>query len=143
MTNSPTSGRGYSAGRGRPAFDATARAALLDALTAGAKLGEAAAKAGVSRNTPAQHAKTDPAFAAALAEAKATGRTVRAATKPHSEAHYNHDGCRAPECRALATAARTARRHAVEEGAAEPAQPIPITGRTPDSPPSFSLARAS
>ncbi|WP_448333521.1 hypothetical protein [Streptomyces sp. DSM 41534] len=130
-------------GRGRPvAFDATARTVFLDALAAGAKLNEAAAKAGVTRNVPAQHAKTDRAFAAALTQAKAEGRAIRAATKPHSESHYKHDQCRAPECRALATAARTARRHAAEEPA-ETTPPTPLPDRSASSPSPFLLARAS
>ncbi|NUP45425.1 MAG: hypothetical protein HOY76_52465 [Streptomyces sp.] len=137
-------------GRGRPAlgdgFTATTQQAFLDAVTAGAKLTEAAAKVGVSRNVPSQHAKTDPAFRAALDEAKARGRAVRAATMPHSELHYNHYGCRAPECRAIAAAARARRRDDTTIPAEETpvtAQPIPITGRTPESSTSFSLARAS
>ena len=133
-------------GRGRPAagegFTAEAQAAFLDALAAGAKLTEAAAKAGVSRNVPSRYAQTDAGIATALNDAKARGRAVRAETMPHSEAHYNHHKCRAPECRALATAARTARRTAAEEDTA-PAEPIPINDRTPSSLPSFPLARAS
>ncbi|MFJ1993042.1 hypothetical protein [Streptomyces asiaticus] len=141
MTNPPTTAR---PGRGRPvAFTADARTVFLDAVAAGAKLHEAAQKAGVSRNVPAQHAKDDAAFRAALADAKTTGRQIRAQSMPHGESRYNHAGCRCPVCCRKATAARTARRAAAQEGATEPAQPIPITSRTTETPPSFSLARAS
>lgn len=144
MTAPGSSAAARSQGRGRPvAFDATARAAFLDAVTAGAKLTEAAAKAGVSRNVAAQHAKTDPGFRAALDEAKARGRAVRAQSMPHGESRYNHAKCRCPVCCAKATAARTARRNAAEEEPPVTTQPIPITGRTPESSTSFSLARAS
>ncbi|MDX3232925.1 hypothetical protein [Streptomyces sp. ME19-01-6] len=131
-------------GRGRPvAFDTAARAAFLDAVTAGAKLTEAAEKAGVSRNVAAQHAKADPAFRAALDEAKAHNRAVRAQSMPHAESRYNHAKCRCPVCCAKATAARTARRNAAEEEPPVTAEPIPLTGRPPESSTSFSLARAS
>ncbi|MFH8813094.1 hypothetical protein ACH4GZ_38845 [Streptomyces hygroscopicus] len=137
---------GTGRGRGRPAagdgFTTEAQGVFLDAVAAGAKQADAAAKAGVSRNVPSRYAKTDAGFAAALTEAKARGRAVRAETMPHSEAHYNHYDCRAPECRALATAARTTRRAAAEEDTA-PADPIPLNGRAPSSSPSFPLAKAS
>ena len=143
-----TAAGGTGRGRGRPAagcgFTAEAQAALLAALAAGAKLAEAAAKAGVSRNVPAQHAKTNRAFAAALADAKARGRAVRAETMPHGEARYNHAKCRCTVCRAKATAARTARRAAAADTAQEEtAKPIPLPTATGESPHSFLLARAS
>ncbi|CAM5496039.1 hypothetical protein SANTM175S_04990 [Streptomyces antimycoticus] len=60
MTNPPTTAR---PGRGRPvAFTADARTVFLDAVAAGAKLHEAAQKAGVSLYVLAQHAKDDVAF---------------------------------------------------------------------------------
>lgn len=122
-------------GRGRPVqFDADAQAAFLAAVTAGAKLGEAAVKAGVSRNVPSQHAKTDSAFRAALDEAKARGRAVRAAARPHGETHYNHDGCRTEACRAKATTARTARRHTAHDSTPADARPIQLNAK-PDSSP--------
>ncbi|HEY1157586.1 MAG TPA: hypothetical protein VGE95_15010, partial [Arthrobacter sp.] len=98
---------------------------------------EAAAKVGVSRNVPAQHAKTNAGFRAALDEAKARGRAVRAATMPHSELHYNHYGCRAPECRAIAAASRARRRDDTTnptEETAVAAQPIPINAKPGSSP---------
>ncbi|MGY0065138.1 hypothetical protein ACWY4P_53455 (plasmid) [Streptomyces sp. LZ34] len=148
-------GPAHRRGRGRPAgglaFDATARATYLEAVTAGAKLTEAATKAGVSRNVPAQHAKTDPAFRAALDEAKAHGKKARMEAKAHGEYRYNHGGCRCGICRTEASKARAGRpdradrptRNTRHKEAPETTQPIPITGRTPGSSTSFPLARAS
>ncbi|MFJ2202456.1 hypothetical protein [Streptomyces violaceusniger] len=134
-------------GRGRPAegdgFTTEARAVFLDAVAVGAKLTEAAAKAGVSRNVPSRYAKTNPAFAAALDEAKTTGRQIRAQSMPHGEARYNHAGCRCTVCCTQATAARSARRRATTDDPEETAQPISLTNRQPSSSPSFLLARAS
>ncbi|CAM5499393.1 hypothetical protein SANTM175S_07256 [Streptomyces antimycoticus] len=62
---------------------------------------------------------------------------------PHGESRYNHGGCRCTVCCSKATAARTARRREAAEPEEEAAQPIPLTGRTPGSSPSFLLARAS
>ncbi|MFD8626633.1 hypothetical protein ACFV4E_22580 [Streptomyces hygroscopicus] len=128
---------GTGRGRGRPAegdgFTTEAQGVFLDAVAAGAKQAEAAAKAGVSRNVPSRYAKTHAGFAAALADAKAKGRAVRAETMPHSEAHYNHHKCRARECRALATAARTARRAVAGEDTA-PAETIPMPDRAAKPP---------
>ena len=146
-----TAAGGTGRGRGRPvgsyAFDTDARAVFLQALTGGAKLHEAATKAGVSRNVPAQHAKVDAEFREAMAKAKESGRATRARTKPHSETHYNHDHCPAPACRRIATEARAARRHTTadtdEEEPTVTAQPIPLPAAGGESPHSFLLARAS
>ncbi|MFD8384273.1 hypothetical protein ACFV2X_38125 [Streptomyces sp. NPDC059679] len=148
-------GPAHRRGRGRPvggiAFDTAARVAYLEAVTAGAKLTEAAAKVGVSRNVPAQHAKTDPEFRAALDEAKARGKAARIEQMAHGEYRYNHGGCRCRICRTEASKARAGRpdrvnrptRNTRHKETPKKAQPIPITGRTPSSSTPFSLARAS
>jgi len=97
-------------GRGRPVvFDQGARERFLAALTAGERLEDAARAAGVSRNVPARHAQADRAFAAALTEARATGRKARAERAPHGESRYNHQQCRCPVCRTDATRKRSGR----------------------------------
>ncbi|WP_093803926.1 hypothetical protein [Streptomyces sp. Wb2n-11] len=96
-------------GRGRPAvFDEGRREKYLAAITGGMKAHEAAVRAGVSRNIPAQYAKTDSAFAAALALAKKKGRAQRLDDMPHNVSRYVNYGCRCPTCRADATKKRAA-----------------------------------
>jgi hypothetical protein len=103
----PRSSRGR--GRGRPAvFDTTLQTRYLTAITTGMRLGEAARHVGISVNVPTRLARSDPQFATRLADARAAGRKARADSKPHSEAHYNNDNCRHPDC---ATAARKGRAH--------------------------------
>ncbi|HEX5569290.1 MAG TPA: hypothetical protein VFY14_20630 [Streptomyces sp.] len=98
-------------GRGRPVvFDQDARTRYLAALETGTTAGEAAALAGVSRNVPARHAKTDRAFADAVQVARELGRKARAERVPHGESRYNHHRCRCPVCRTEATERRTGRR---------------------------------
>lgn len=104
-------------GRGRPpVFEESARARFLTALEAGAAIAQAAKLAGVTRNVPARHARTDPAFAAALARARARGRAARAETTPHGESRYVHYGCRCGVCRKDASARRAGRRAATGPG---------------------------
>lgn len=97
------------AGRGRPAvFDEGRREKYLDAVAGGMKAHEAAVRAGVSRNVPAQHAKTDAVFAAALTLAKKKGRAQRLDDMPHDVSRYVNYGCRCQVCRADATKKRAA-----------------------------------
>ncbi|MFI0929653.1 hypothetical protein ACH4TP_37880 [Streptomyces sp. NPDC021012] len=99
-------------GRGRPItkFTAETRQRFLDQVAAGARLADAAQNVGVHHNVPHRTARTDPAFAEALATAKARGRAARQDERPHDESRYNHQACRCDTCRAAATTARTARR---------------------------------
>lgn len=142
MTERPLRGRGRP-----PLFDDTKRQQFLDAVTQGMRLGQAADHVGIDRRVPTRHARTDPAFGAALDQARAIGKKVRDEKKDHDESRYNNQGCRCDLCRAAATAARTGRRHTQHE---DPDQ-------TPDDPggqvydltqpassnPRFPLARAS
>lgn len=130
-------------GRGRPArFDQTMQTALLAAIADGLYLKHAAAHVGIHPNVPTRHARTDPDFAAQLADARAEGKKRRDDTKPHGEGHYNNQACRHPECRTAATRARTTRRR--EAAAAEPEPDAPIINISRESPPCpLLLARAS
>ncbi|MFI0156265.1 hypothetical protein [Streptomyces lydicus] len=96
-------------GRGRPTvFNETLQAEFLRLVADGVPVGEAAAKVGVGRKTPSQLAARNRRFAAALADAKTTGREARFAPErlTHGDpATYNH-GCRCTRCTAAATRAR-------------------------------------
>ena len=127
--------------RGHPVtFDTPVRQAYLAAVANGMLLGPAANHVGVSINVPRRHERTNPDFAAALAEAKAHGKKLRDDAKDHSEAHYNHQKCRSPQCVAAARTGRAGRR----QRAAEP-DPAEVHDMRPkrELPPSFPLARAS
>lgn len=98
-------------GRGRPViFDEPAQAEFLRLVADGVHVGEAAAKVGVARKTPAQLAARNRAFAAALADAKVVGREARFAPDrlPHGRVStYTNHNCRCPRCRTAATRARS------------------------------------
>jgi hypothetical protein len=134
-------------GRGRPAtFDEPARRRFLDALTTGMPINEAAELVGVSRDVPRRHARTDLAFAAQLATAKAAGRAARVAEIPHGESRYTNYACRCTTCRTAATAARTGRRHT--DTPPTPEAPATVLVTLPPSagssaPSSLLLAKAS
>lgn len=131
-------------GRGRPtaAFDANTRACYLEAVAAGARLGEAAQAVGVHRNLPAYHARHDLDFARALEEAIVRGKEARGVR--HGEVAYNEGRCRCTEiCTPAATAAR-ARRRARQSKKDDGATDQPATGAdgpaaAPSSPLPFSL----
>ncbi|MER8002993.1 hypothetical protein [Streptomyces sp. NPDC095613] len=127
-------------GRGRQAlFDQALRQQYLTAVADGMRLGEAAAHVGVSINVPRRHARTDPAFAARLDEAQAQGKKLREDRIPHSEAHYNNQHCRHPDCRARAREGRAGRRQAVaEQGPVAEVHAVRAESAT-----SFSLLKAS
>ncbi|MFF6903480.1 PDDEXK family nuclease [Streptomyces hydrogenans] len=127
---------------GAPAFDATLRARYLEAVAAGARLGEAAQAVGIHRNLPAHHYRHDPEFARALDEAKTLGKQNRAVR--HGETAYNEGRCRCTDiCTPAATAARARRRAArrqedttptpaePEAPPAAPSSPIPFSPRSP------------
>ncbi|MFJ7990297.1 hypothetical protein [Streptomyces sp. NPDC096351] len=104
-------------GRGRPAqFTPDAQQRFLDAVTGGSSVKDASALVGVHYNVPPRLARTNPAFAAALAEAKTAGRAARKEKLPHDESRYKHQGCRCPVCTKASTAGRASRR----DRAAEP-----------------------
>ncbi|KAF0646592.1 MULTISPECIES: hypothetical protein [Streptomyces] len=128
-------------GRGRPAtFTTATRRVFLDAVAAGTPLGQATQLAGVSPTTPRRHARTDPAFAADLAAAKAAGREARLANVPHGESRYNNYGCRCTTCRTAATTARTNRRHTTNPDPQVVTLPAPAASSCPSS---LLLAKAS
>lgn len=116
-------------GPGRPVeFARAEQQVFLDLVAGGAKLGEAAAKAGVHRRTPGKLAERDPEFAARLAAAKEAGRLAR---MPHGTpgCRRNH-GCQRPECLAADNQARTRRRRSTPaddepEEAGAPVVPLP------------------
>ncbi|WP_030756462.1 hypothetical protein [Streptomyces sp. NRRL F-5135] len=136
MTATTEPGRG----RGRQVlFDETARQQYLAAVADGMRLGEAAAHVGVSINVPRRHARTDTAFAARLDDARTQGKKIRDDRIPHSEAHYNNQQCRHPDCRARAREGRAHRR----QTAAEPAPVAELRDARAESPISFSLLKAS
>ncbi|MEE1812676.1 hypothetical protein [Streptomyces sp. BE133] len=131
----------------RDVFDDAKRRRYLDAVAAGMTLADAAATAGVHHNVPPRHARTDPAFAQALADAKAAGKKVRQENVPHDEYRYNCLQCRCDVCCTAATKGRAKRR-----AAAQPAEPDGQSGAVgqvhkirpePKSSTSFLLARAS
>jgi hypothetical protein len=95
----------------RVTFHAPQRQAFLDALTAGAKISDAALTAGVTHQWVNRLAKQDAVFAVAYATARELGRKVRQEATAHGESRYNHLGCRCTTCTRAATAARTGRRH--------------------------------
>jgi hypothetical protein len=136
-------------GRGRPVtFDAHQRQRYLEAITAGAKLTDAAALVGITTRWARQVADTDSAFAAALTTARAAGQRVRAENMPHGETRYIKLGCRCDICTKDATANRTARRHRTRAETEEDSRPdtpnvlqLPSRhGQVGDAPP---LARVS
>ncbi|MFB7738252.1 hypothetical protein ACFC08_28465 [Streptomyces sp. NPDC056112] len=120
-------GRG---GRGHPVFTPEQRQKYLLFVADGIPLDEAANLAGVSRRTVNKHAAADPTFREARDEAKTAGRKARWDAKPHDEYRYIHGGCRCPECRAAASAARAARRATADEAGVDGAEPRPGTGPT-------------
>ncbi|BCK73971.1 hypothetical protein Srufu_079240 (plasmid) [Streptomyces libani subsp. rufus] len=122
------------AGRGRPVvFDEPAQAELLRLVADGVRLGEAAAKVGVGRDTPGQLARRNRGFAAALADAKTIGRAVRFAPErlPHGVVStYTNHGCRCRPCTAAATRARSNspdRKHADIHHLPDPQPPTATT----------------
>lgn len=135
--------------RGRPVtFDAHRRTLYLEALTGGATLTAAAARAGITARRAAQVADTDPAFAHARATARAAGKRVRAELMPHGEVRYNKLGCRCTICTKDATANRTARRNRNTHTPDTTSGPAPATIAPMPNPPArlgnpFPLARAS
>ncbi|MEV8101034.1 hypothetical protein [Streptomyces sp. NPDC088135] len=131
----------------RDVFNGEKRQRYLDAVATGMTLADAAATAGIHHNVPPRHARTDPAFGQALADAKAAGKKVRRENVAHGEYRYNCLQCRCDVCCTAATQGRAARRAA--------AQPAEVEGQSgavgqvheiradPKSFPSFLLARAS
>jgi hypothetical protein len=89
----------------------------LKHVTEGVPLADAAAAVGITRQWPAQLAKTDPQFREARQRAIEAGRRARMEAKPHGEYRYIHGGCRCTICTAAASAARAGRREAAAEGA--------------------------
>lgn len=139
-------------GRGRPTvFEPPTRAAYLDLLRQGVRLGDAAERLGISRVVPARYARTDREFAAAVDEARAVGAKVRRENVPHDEYRYNVLKCRCPVCTRAATVARAGRRADAaatdDETPAETAgdvHPIRLEAAVVgESSTSFLLARAS
>lgn len=133
-------------GRGRPivdVFDAPTRARYLEAVTAGARLGEAAQAVGVHRNLPSLHARRDLDFARALEEAIVRGKEARGIR--HGEVAYNEGRCRCTEiCTPAATAARARRRAAqrqADDTSAEPPTSASTPPPTPSSPVPLPLRR--
>ncbi|MEU9703079.1 hypothetical protein [Streptomyces sp. NPDC047981] len=125
-------------GRGRPpVFTEHVQALLLDAVKTGLRLGDACKKVGVGPNVPSRHARTNPAFAAALADAKAQGKQARIEDLAHDEYRYNVHGCRCPKCCTAATKGRAGRRAEARDGAEDPSASAPV------SPTSFLLPRLS
>ncbi|MFJ1827390.1 hypothetical protein [Streptomyces sp. NPDC088178] len=128
-------------------FSEEKRRRYLDAVATGMNLADAAAAAGIHHNVPRRHERTDPAFAHALADAKAAGKKVRQENVAHGEYRYNCLGCRCDVCCTAATKGRAKRR-----AAAQPAEPDGQSGAVgqvheirpePKSSTSFLLARAS
>lgn len=114
--------RGRRPGRPVFVFDIAARRRYLAAVAAGARLADAAKAADIAPRTAQHTAKTEPAFADALATAKRAGKTVRAEQLAHGEYRYNHGGCRCPICTKAASEARGGRRH--PQPAEQPPAPI-------------------
>jgi hypothetical protein len=120
-------------GRGRPVtFDTAQRQRYLDAVTAGAKLSDAALTAGITPQWATRVAKDDLAFGTALATARELGRKARMEGMPHGESRYNHGRCRCTICTQAATTARTGRRHTT--GADTGAPPGNSQPHSPDQP---------
>ncbi|MFJ4887752.1 hypothetical protein [Streptomyces sp. NPDC088731] len=131
----------------RDLFDEEKRRRYLDAVATGMTLADAATTAGIHHNVPRRHERTDPAFAQALADAKAARKKVRQENVPHGEYRYNCLGCRCDVCCTAATQGRAKRR-----AAAHPAEPDGQSGAVGQvhkiraelkSSTSFLLARAS
>ncbi|THA29152.1 hypothetical protein E6R18_24895 [Streptomyces sp. A1277] len=97
-------------------FDDAARARYLAHVAAGHTLAQAATATPIHPNVPARHARTDPAFGQALADARAVGKKARREGVPHGEYRYNCLQCRCGVCRAAARKGRAGRR-AVEADA--------------------------
>ncbi|MFG3244172.1 hypothetical protein [Streptomyces sp. NPDC048157] len=131
----------------RDLFDEKKRHRYLDAVATGMNLADAATTAGIHHNVPPRHARTDPAFGQALADAKAAGKKVRQGNVAHGEYRYNCLQCRCDVCCTAATQGRAARRAAAQP-AERDGQPGAVGQvheiRTePKSSTSFLLARAS
>jgi hypothetical protein len=131
----------------RDLFDAEKRRRYLDAVATGMTLADAAAAAGVHHNVPRRHERTDPAFAQALADAKAAGKKIRQEEVPHGEYRYNCLQCRCDVCCTAATKGRAKRRAAAQpddgEGQFGPPGEVHDIRPEPKSFPSFLLAKAS
>ncbi|WP_331763203.1 hypothetical protein OG571_47625 (plasmid) [Streptomyces sp. NBC_01369] len=131
----------------RDVFDDAKRQRYLDAVAAGMTLADAAATAGIHHNVPPRHARTDPAFGRALADAKTAGRKVRRENVAHGEYRYNCLGCRCDVCCTAATKGRAKRRAAAQPAEAEGQSGVAGQVREirpePKSFSSFLLARAS
>ncbi|MET9436972.1 hypothetical protein [Streptomyces sp. NPDC006551] len=124
-------------GRGRPqTFTEDVRDRFLEAVADGMYLGDAARHVGLHANIPSRYARTDPAFAAALAHAKTLGKKRRAESFTHGESGYTNHACRCDICRPAATAARAGRRAATSE---DPEPEAEVIGLDRQSPTSFSL----
>ncbi|MFI6653262.1 hypothetical protein ACIBI8_37440 [Streptomyces sp. NPDC050529] len=132
---------------GRPLFDDTARERYLAHVAAGLTLAEAAAATPIHHNVPPRHARTDPAFGRALADARAAGKKARQEGVPHGEYRYNCLQCRCDVCCTAARTGRASRRaaaeHAEGEGQSTPPGQVHEIRPEPKSLPSFLLARAS
>lgn len=92
-------------------FDAHQRQKYLDAVTAGAKLQDAALTAGIAVQWVNRLAQTDPVFGTAFNTARTAGKKARLDKLPHGETRYIKAACRCPICTKEATANRTARRN--------------------------------
>ncbi|MEU6925490.1 hypothetical protein [Streptomyces sp. NPDC046631] len=131
----------------RDLFDDAKRHRYLDAVAAGMTLADAAATAGIHHNVPPRHARTDPAFAQTLADAKAAGKKVRQENVAHGEYRYNCLQCRCDVCCTAATKGRAKRRAAAQpaeaEGQSGAVGQVHEIRPEPKSSTSFLLARAS
>ncbi|MET7713754.1 hypothetical protein [Streptomyces sp. NPDC005407] len=133
MTGGPGSGPTHR-------FNDQLRNQYLEAVADGMRLAQAATHTGISLNIPRRHALNDPAFAAALQQARAQGKKIRDDTKGHDESHYNNQKCRHPTCVEAARTGRAERRERQTED--EPADVHNIRPQPEPGPP-FPLARAS
>ncbi|MFF2731744.1 hypothetical protein ACFVS9_28035 [Streptomyces sp. NPDC058008] len=120
------------------------RAAYLDLIRHGVRLGDAATQLGINRVTPTRQTRIDREFAAALAEARVVGQKVRREGVPHGEYRYNLLGCRCPKCTRAAAVGRANRRASEDPPPGEDGGQVrPIRPVVAESVPSFLLARAS
>ncbi|WP_327259950.1 hypothetical protein [Streptomyces sp. NBC_01240] len=119
----------------------------LDAVATGMNLADAATTAGIHHNVPRRHERTDPAFAQALADAKAVGKKIRQDNVAHDEYRYNCLNCRCDICCTAATKGRARRRAAAQpaeaEGQSGAVGQVHEIRPEPKSSTSFLLARAS
>ncbi|WP_399559179.1 hypothetical protein OH809_45255 (plasmid) [Streptomyces sp. NBC_00873] len=131
----------------RDVFDDAKRRRYLDLVATGMNLADAAAATPIHHNVPRRHERTDPAFAQALADAKAQGKKIRQENVAHDEYRYNCLNCRCDVCCTAATKGRAARRAAAQpegaEGQSGPPGEVRDIRVQPKSFPSFLLARAS